>query len=227
MGHIISDQGISVDPGKVSAVREWGQPTTPTEIRSFLGLAGCYRRFIRGFWEIAGPLTQLTRKGVSFIWSDACQLAFGELKDKLTSAPVLALPRPGVEYLVYTDVSLLGLGGVLQQESQAIAYVSRKLKPHERNYPTHDLELAAFIFSLRIWRHYLLGEKFRLFIDHKSLQYLFTQKELNMCPRRWLQFVKDYQFDIQYHLGKANVVADALRWLSCGKQSGRSWDTRM
>ena len=123
---------------------------------------------------------------------------------------MLALPRPIVEYLVYTNASLQGLGGVLQQESQAIAYASRKLKPHERNYPTHDLELAAFVFALRICRHYLLGEKFRLFTDHKSLQYLFTQKELNMRQRRWLKFMKDSQFDIQYHLGKANVVADAL-----------------
>ena len=137
-------------------------------------------------------------------------MAFDELKDKLTSAPVLALPKPGVEYLVYTDASLRGLGGVLQQEEKAIAFASRKLKPHEKNYPTHDLELAAVVFALRIWRHYLLGEKFRLFTDHKSLQYLFTQRELNMRQRRWLEFVKDYQFDIQYHLGKANVVADAL-----------------
>ena len=114
LGHIISDQGISVDPGKVSAVREWVQPTTPTEIRSFLGLAGYYRRFIRGFSKIAGPLTHLTHKGVPFIWSDACQLAFDELSDKLTSAPVLTFPRPGMEYLVYTNVSLLGLGSVLQ-----------------------------------------------------------------------------------------------------------------
>ena len=192
LGHIISDRGISVDPGKVSAVREWGHPTTPTEIHSFLGLVGYYRRLIRGFSKIAGPLTHLTRKGVPFISSDACQLAFDELKDRLTSAHVLALPRPGVEYLVYTDASLQGLGGVLQQESQAIAYASRKLKPHEKNCPTHDLELAAVVFALRIWRHYLLGEKFRLFTDHKSLQYLFTQKELNMRQRRWLEFVKDY-----------------------------------
>ena len=123
---------------------------------------------------------------------------------------MLALPKPGVEYLVYTDASLQGLGGVLQQESQAIAYASRKLKPHEKNYPTHDLELAAVVFALRIWRHYILGEKFQLFTDHKSVQYLFTQKELNMRQRRWLEFVKDYQFDIQYHPGKDNMVADAL-----------------
>ena len=106
LGHIISDRGISVDPGKVSAVREWGQPTTPTKICSFLGLVGYYRRFIQGFSKIASPLTHLTRKGVPFIWSDACQLAFDELKDKLTSTPVLALPGSGVEYLVYTDASI-------------------------------------------------------------------------------------------------------------------------
>ena len=136
LGHVVSEQGIVVDPSKVSAVREWGQPTTPTEVHSFLGLAGYYRRFIRGFSKIAGPLTNLTRKGVPYVWDDACQLAFDELKDKLTSAPVLALPKPGVEYLVYIDASLRGLGGVLQQEEKAIAFTSRKLKPHEKNYPT-------------------------------------------------------------------------------------------
>ena len=156
-------------------MREWGQPTTPTEVRSFLGLAEYYRRFIRGFSKIAGPLTNLTRKGVPYIWDDACQLAFDELKDKLNSVPVLALPKPGIEYLVYTNASLHGVGGVHQQEEKAIAFSSRKLKPHEKNYPTHNLELAAVVFALRIWRHYLLGEKFRLFTDHKSLQYLFTQ----------------------------------------------------
>ena len=111
---------------------------------------------------------------------------------------------------MYTDASLQGLGGALQQEEQAIAYASRKLKPHERTYPTHDLELAAVVFALQIWRHYLLVEKFRLFTNHKSLQYLFTQRELNMRQHRWLEFVKDYQFEIQYHPGKTNVFADAL-----------------
>jgi len=195
----VSELGISVDSSKVSTVREWGYPTILREVHSFLGLVGYYRRFVQGFFKIAGPLTNLTHKGVPFIWDDACQLAFDELKDKLTSAPVLALLTPGVEYLVYTDASLQGLGGVLQQEDQAITYASRKLKPHERNYPTHDLELAAIVFALRIWRHDLLGEKFRLFTDHNSLQYLFTQRELNMRQRRWLEFVKDYQFEIQYH----------------------------
>ena len=165
-------------------------------MRSFLGLAGYYKRFIRGFSKIAGPLTNLTRKGVPYVWDDACQLSFDELKDKLTSAPVLALSKPGVEYMVYTGACLRGLGGVLQQEEKAIAFASRKLKSHEKNYPTHDLELATVVFALRIWRHYLLGEKFRLFTDQKSLQYLFTQRELNMHQCRWLEFVKDYQFDI-------------------------------
>nr|KYP31283.1 Retrovirus-related Pol polyprotein from transposon 17.6 [Cajanus cajan] len=104
----------------------------------------------------------------------------------------------------------MGLGGVLMQEGKVVSYASRQLKIHEKNYPTHDLELAAVVFTLKIWRHYLYGSKFEVFSDHKSLRYLFDQKELNMRQRRWLEFLKDYDFDLSYHPGKANVVADAL-----------------
>ena len=113
-------------------------------------------------------------------------------------------------YSVYCDVSRESLGCVLMQEGKVVAYGSRKLKTHERNYPTHDLELAAVIFSLKVWRHYLYGEKFEVFSDHKSLKYLFTQKDLNLRQRRWMEFIKDYDFELHYHPRKANVVADAL-----------------
>ncbi|XP_071920667.1 uncharacterized protein [Coffea arabica] len=210
LGHIISKDGISVDPVKVEAVAEWKHPETPTEVRSFLGLAGYYRRFIKDFSKLAGPLTDLTKKHGQFVWNSKCESSFWELKKRLTSAPVLALPNGRDSFTVYTDVSREGLGCVLMQNGSVIAYASRKLKPHERNYPTHDLELAAVVFALKKWRHYLYGVTFEVYTDHKSLKYLFSQKELNLRQRRWVEFLEDYDCTINYHPGKANVVADAL-----------------
>ena len=123
---------------------------------------------------------------------------------------MLMIPRSDQCYVVYTDDSLLGLGGVLMQMQRVIAYASRQLRVHEQNYPTHDLELAAVVFALKIWRHYLYRVQFELFTDHKSLRYLFSHKELNQRQSRWMEFIKDYEFALQYHPGKANVVADAL-----------------
>jgi hypothetical protein len=144
------------------------------------------------------------------VWDVKCEKSFQELKRRLTTAPVLILPDPKESFVVYCDASKMGLGGVLMQRGQVVAYASRQLKVHERNYPTHDLELAAVVFVLKVWRHYLYGSRFKVFSDHKSLKYLFDQKELNMRQRRWLEFLKDYDFELNYHPGKANVVADAL-----------------
>ena len=180
------------------------------KIQSFLGLAGYYRRFVQDFSKIASSLTHLTKKGVDFVWTDECENSFAELKRRFISAPVLVSPDESGGLIVYTDASKKGLGCVLMQHGKVIAYASRQLKEHEKKYPTHDLELAAVVHALKIWRHYLYGEKIMIFTDHKSLKYFFTQKELNMRQRRWLELVKDYDCDIQYHPGKANVVADAL-----------------
>ena len=180
LGHVVSAEGISVDPQKIEAIVDWKPPTNVTEVRSFLGLAGYYRKFVEGFSKIATPLTKLTRKEEKFIWSEACQNSFDELKQRLTTAPVLTLPSGSEGFTVYCDASRQGLGCVLMQRDRVIAYVSRQLKKHEVNYPTHDLELAAVVFALRIWRHYLYGVPCRIFTDHKSLQYLFSQKDLNM-----------------------------------------------
>ncbi|KAD4585810.1 hypothetical protein E3N88_23411 [Mikania micrantha] len=210
LGHVISTDGIMVDPTKVEAVMKWSPPKTPTEIRSFLGLAGYYRRFIQDFSKIASPLTKLTKKEVKFDWSTRQQQAFEELKSRLTQAPVLSLPDGTEDMVIYSDASYQGLGCVLMQRGKVIAYASRQLKPNEVNYPTHDLELAAVVFALKIWRHYLYGVKCTIYTDHKSLKYFFEQKDLNMRQRRWLELIKDYDCDILYHLGKANVVADAL-----------------
>ncbi|GKA89231.1 reverse transcriptase [Tanacetum coccineum] len=190
LGHIVSADGIIMDPSKVEAITKWPRPTTVTEVRSFLGLAGYYRRFVEGFSRLALPLTQLMRKGEKFVWTDERQESFEELKRRLVSAPILTLPSSSGGFHIYSDASKKGLGCVLMQHGKVIAYASRQLKPYEVNYPTHDLELAAVVFALKIWRHYLYGEACDIFTDHKSLKYIFTQRELNMRQRRWLELLK-------------------------------------
>ena len=145
----LSAEGVAVDPSKVEAVVSWERPKTVFEIRSFLGLAGYYRRFVRDFSKLAAPLTRLTRKGTPFTWSEDCESSFLELKTRLTTAPVLIIPQRGLGYTVCCDASLLGLGSVLEQLGRVVAFGSRQLKDHERNYPVHDLELAAVVFALK------------------------------------------------------------------------------
>nr|GFD18140.1 putative reverse transcriptase domain-containing protein [Tanacetum cinerariifolium] len=160
-GHVVNRDGIHADPSKVESVKNWKTPEPSIEIRSFLGLAGYYRRFIKSFSKIAKPLTLLTQKNKTY-------------------------------------------------RGKVIPYASRQLKTHENNYTTHDLELGAVVFALKIWRHYLYGTKNVIYTDHKSLQYIFDQKELNMRQRRWIELLIDYECEIKNHPGKANVVADAL-----------------
>jgi hypothetical protein len=174
LGHIITVDGVKVDPEKLKAVSEWKQPTNVTEIRSFLGLAGYYRRFIEGFSKIARPMTVLTQKGKEFKWTEACERSFQELKRRLTTAPVLTLPDIHGDFIVYCDTSRQDLGCVLMQDDKVVAYASRQLKKHEENYLTHDMELAVVVHALKIWRHYLIGNKCEIFTDHKSLKYIFT-----------------------------------------------------
>ncbi|GJY95667.1 putative reverse transcriptase domain-containing protein [Tanacetum coccineum] len=135
---------------------------------------------------------------------------FQILKDNLFNAPILSLPDGVEDFVVYYDASNQGLGCVLMQRGKVIAYASRQLKIHEKNYTMHDLELGAIVFALKTWRHYLYGTKSVIYTDHKSLQYIFDQKELNMRQRRWIELFSDYECEIRYHPGKANVVADAL-----------------
>nr|GEV57809.1 hypothetical protein [Tanacetum cinerariifolium] len=167
LGHIVSADGITMDPAKVEAITKWPRPKTVTE-------------------------------------------SFEKLKKRLVSAPILTLPSGSGGFHIYSDALKKGLGCVLMQHGKVIAYASRQLKPYEANYPTYDLELAEIVFALKIWRYYLYGETCDIFTDHKSLKYIFTQKELNMRQRRWLELLKDYDTNIQYHPRKANVVADAL-----------------
>ncbi|XP_070023122.1 uncharacterized protein [Nicotiana sylvestris] len=214
LGHVISGESVKVDFQKIEAVKNWPRPTSVSDIRSFLGLVGYYRSFLERFSSISSPLTRLTQKKVKFQWSDACEKSFEELKKRLTSAPILKLPEGTEGFVVYCDASGVCLGCVLMQHGKVIAYASRQLKDHEKSYPTHDLELVAVVFAIKIWRHYLYGVHVDIFTDHKSLQYIFKQRELNLRHRRWLELLNDYDVDILYNLGKVNVVADALSRLS-------------
>nr|GEW40027.1 putative reverse transcriptase domain, ribonuclease H-like domain, aspartic peptidase domain protein [Tanacetum cinerariifolium] len=155
LSHVIDSEGIHVDPAKIESIKDWASPKTPTEIRQFLGLAGYYRRFIEGFSKIAKPMTKLTQKNVKYDWSEKVEAAFQLLKQKLCSVPILALPEGSKNFVVYCDASCKGLGAVLMQREKVIAYASRQLKIHEKNYTTHDLELGAVVFALKMWRHYL------------------------------------------------------------------------
>nr|AAV32158.1 putative polyprotein [Oryza sativa Japonica Group] len=222
LGHVISAGGVAVDPSNVESVLNWKQPKTILEIRSFLGLAGYYRRFIENFSKIARPMTRLLQKDVKYKWTEECEQSFQELKKRLVTAPVFVLPDPRKGFQVYCDASRLGLGCVLMQDGKVVAYASRQLRPHENNYPTHVLELAAVVHVLKIWRHYLFGNRTEMYTDHKSLKYIFTQLDLNMHQRRWLELIKDYDMKIHYHPGKAKVVADALSRKSyCNMLEGR------
>jgi hypothetical protein len=150
----------------------------------FLGLASYYRRIVEGFSKLFGPLIALTRKNACFLWTDECEQSFQELKRQLVITPVLTLPSKSYGFVIYSDASRKGLGCVLMQNGKVVVYASRQLKSYELNYLTHDLELAAVVFALKIWRHYLYGEKCKIFTDHKSLKYLFTHKELNLRQKR-------------------------------------------
>nr|GEU40175.1 putative reverse transcriptase domain-containing protein [Tanacetum cinerariifolium] len=210
LGHVIDSNGIYVDPAKVEAIRNWYAPITPTKVRQFLGLAGYYRRFFERFLLISKTLSKLTQKNKKYEWGTEEEEAFQTLKQKLCSAPILALPEGTENFIVYCDASLKGFGAVLMQREKVIAYASRQLKKHEENYMTHDLELGAVVFVLRLWRHYLYGTKCTVYTNHKSLQYILDQKELNMRQRHWIKLLNNYDCEIRYHPGKGNVVADAL-----------------
>jgi hypothetical protein len=203
MGHVVSPDGIAVDPDKVKEVLEWKPPTSMSKVWSFLGLAGYYQRLILNFSKIAKPITELLKKGSKYVWSDACDEPFKHLKKLLTTSLVLLSK-------VYCDASSTGLGGVLMQEGWVIPYSSQQLRCHEERDPTHDLELAAVVMALRTWWHYLLGNVFHIYTDHKSLKHIFTQPHLNMRQRRWLELIKDYELEVHYHPGKVNVIVNGL-----------------
>ena len=215
LGHLVGQEGISMDPRKVEAIREWPVPTTVTHVKQFLGLASFYRRFIDKFSFISTVLSNLTKKEVVWEWGAAEQAAFEGLKDAMTQAPVLAIADSVKGFTLHTDASNFAIAGVLSQEQpdgtmRPVAFQSRKLVPAEINYPTHDKELLAIVHSLKVWKHYCLGRPVNVFTDHASLRYFLTQKDLTGRQGRWAESLAQYTLEIKYLPGIANVVADAL-----------------
>ena len=199
LGHVVSASGVLVEPEKVEAVMSWERPKSVFQIHSFLRLAGYYMRFIEDFSQLAAPMMRLTRKEVKFDWDDRCEKAFQELKRRLTTAPILIVLDRGHEYTVYCGASRAGLGCVLIQSGRVVAYDSSQLKNHEKNYPTHDMELAAVVFALKIWCDYLYGEQLEVYSDHKIMKYIFKQQDFNMRQCKWMEFLEDYDFTLHYH----------------------------
>ena len=216
LGHIFSAKGMSPDPSKVQDITDWPPPTNSTEIRQFLGLASYYRRYILNFSYIAGPLYSLTQKNVPFTWDQACSKAFDTLKSHLVQHPVLAYPcffQEANPFVLQTDASAIGLGAVLEQDGHVIAYASRSLTSSERNYSIIQHECLAIVFSLKQFRHYLLGRSFQILTDHEPLQWLSAQKmEGMLCC--WALAMQEYDFTIVHRKGSANTNADALSRLS-------------
>jgi hypothetical protein len=180
LGHIISKGGISIDPSKVKDVLSLNTPHNVSDIRSFLGLAGYYRRFIEGFFKITKPMTKLLEKGKTFEWTPKHEANFQELKKRLTTAPVLTMPDMEKPFSIYCNASGQGLGYMLMQHDHVVAHTSRQLWKHQEKYVTHDLKLAAVVHALKIWRHYIIIKRCHVYSDHKSLKNILTQPDLNL-----------------------------------------------
>ena len=214
LGHIVGRNGVRMMEDKVKAVQEWPTPTRVTHVRSFLGTAGYYRKFIRNFSEISAPLSDLTKDAAKLEWTDKQRDAFLMLKTAMMAGPVLVLPDPSLPYVVHTDASGFATGAVLQQDQgsglQPIAFMSKKMLDAETRYPTHEQELLAIIHALGTWKHYLSGSKFTVKTDHRSLSHFKTQPQLSGRQTRWKDVIANFDFDIEYVEGKTNVVADGL-----------------
>ena len=214
LGHIVGRDGVKMMDDKIKAVQAWPTPSNVAHVRSFLGTAGYYRKFIKNFSALATPLSDLTKTDVKFEWSIRQATAFDALKTAIGSGPVLILPDPARPYVIHTDASGFATGAVLSQDHgaglQPIAYMSKKMLDAECNYPVHEQELLAIIHALGTWRHYLMGSKFTVYTDHRSLQYFKTQPQLSGRQSRWKDVIANYDFDIEYIDGKSNIVADGL-----------------
>lgn len=210
LGHWISKGRIRMDEGKVKAIIDWSAPSKVPELRSFLGLANYYRRFIKGYSKKVSPLTDLLKKSQKWEWTSECQDAFDKLKRAVSSAPVLGLPDFHKPFEVHTDASDRAIGGVLVQEGHPLAFESRKLKDAEQRYSTHEKEMVAVIHCLDVWRHYLLGTKFTVFTDNVANTYFKTQKKLTPKQARWQEFLAEFDFEWVHKPGRQNDVSDAL-----------------
>ncbi|GJP40450.1 hypothetical protein CLOM_g132 [Closterium sp. NIES-68] len=214
LGHMVSAQGVHVDPKKIEAVRTWKTPENVKELQQFLGFANYYNRFVPQYAKLAAPLTNLLKKNTPYKWETKHQEAVEQLKQALTSAPVLILPDPERDYVIEADASDQAVGAVLMQDQgnglQPIAYLSKKLHGAELNYPIHDKEALAIIIAFKAWRCYLEGRRTTVYTDHCSLKYLKTQPNLSRRQVRWIDFLEThFHYDIVYKPGHKNK-ADAL-----------------
>jgi hypothetical protein len=214
LGHVVSHQGVKTDPAKIQAVREWATPSCQTELRTFLGFAGYYRRFCPDYATVAKPLNRLTAKGATFTWTEEEETAFQKLREFLLNAPVLAYPDPNKQYILDTDASLDGVGAVLSQiqngEERPIAFYSKTLSSSERNYCTTRRELLGVVMAVKHFRPYLYGQEFLLRTDHASLQWLYRRKEPAHQVARWLEILSEFKFQLQHRAGTKHANADAL-----------------
>ena len=216
LGFCVSGDGISCDPGKIRAIRDWPTPTSVSDVRSFLGLANYYRRFVRNFAARAAPLHELLKADTAWAWTPERHSAFQDIQNALMSAPVVIAPDFSRPFVLRTDASKYAVGAVLSQtvdgEERVVAYESRKLNKHEMNYEVHDKELLAIVHSLRTWRHYLLGQRFSVLTDNTPAKHILTKStdQLNERQARWLAFLADFDFDIQHIPGRTNSAPDAL-----------------
>jgi hypothetical protein len=202
LGFVVSGRGVEVDEEKVKAVRDWTPPLNVSQVRSFLGLASFYLRFVKNFSSIAAPINELTKKEVPFKWGDVQQKAFEALKMKFTTAPVLALPDFGKTFEIECDASGVGTGGVLMQERRPIAYFSEKLSGPTLNYSVYDKELYALVRKLETWQHCLLLKEFVIHSDHESLRHLKGQLKLNRRHAKWCEFIESFPYVVKYKKGK-------------------------
>ena len=219
LGHIISVAGVAADPKKIEAMRSWPSPTDLKGLQGFLGIISYYRRFVKGYGSIAEPLTQLLRKDC-FIWGEEAQLAFDKLKEMLTTLPVLVVPNFDKPFTIETDAPRRGLGTVLMQEGRPIAYLSQKLSARSQSKSFYERELMAIVMAVHKWRHYLLGRKFLVLTDQKSLKFLVDQRIIGEEQQKLIGKLMGFDFEIRYKVGRENNVVDALsRRFSLAEQS--------
>ena len=214
LGHTVSQEGIKPNPKTIEAVLSWKIPENVKEVQSYLGLCSYYRQYIENFSHVAAPLTKLTKKNVKFVWDESCQTAYEQLKEKLCSAPILAFPRPGLKYILDTDASDIGIGGVLSQvqdgRERVIAYASKKLNSSQQRYSVTRRELLAVITFMNQFRHFLLGQEFLLRTDHSSIRWIFEFKDPRGQVARWLEVLAQYHFTIEHRPGAKHQNADSL-----------------